>query len=310
MTKVSVIIPTAKRPKLLRRALDSAFAQTMHDIEVIVVVDGPNEETLAMLGGEQDCRLRILHNPSSIGPGAARNAGAAIARGQWLAFLDDDDEWMPRKLEVQLAAGERNPNALITCRCQVITPRGTFVWPRRIYDGSMPIDEYAFDRRSIWRGDSYLATPTFFLRKDVFMRSRFGTTSQHEDTTLLLRVTKEQGGKIIMLPDVLVVIHAEQSGGLSQGSNFAWREVLGWADGMGALLTRRAYSGLCLVTLASQAKVHSDYAAIPVLWKLSWQKGAPTPMQILVFSAFWLVPMGPRRALRAFVLRWSKPHSA
>lgn len=298
MTKVSAIIPTSMRPKLLRRALDSAFAQTHADIEVIVVVDGPNEETLEMLRAEQDPRLRILHNPTPIGPGAARNAGAEIAQGDWLAFLDDDDEWLPKKLELQLRAAEGHDDALISSCCRVVTPRGEYIWPRQTYDGSMPIDEYLLGRRSVWRGAGYMATPTFFLRKDLFLRTRFGTSDQHEDTTLLLRVTKEQGGKIIQLPEVLAVIYAEQNRP-SQGSSFSWREALRWADEMGSLLTPRAYSGFCLVTLSSQAKLNKDYAAMPALWRHSWEKGAPTLIQLLVFAAFWLVPMGPRRVLRS-----------
>ena len=308
MTKVSVIIPTTNRPQLLRRALDSALRQTHSDLEVIIVVDGPNVETLQMLRAEPDKRLKVLHNPAPVGAGAGRNAGAESAQGEWLAFLDDDDEWMPDKIEKQLEAGRAHENALISCRCRVVTSRGDYVWPRRIYDGSMPIDEYVFGRRSVWRGDSYLATPTFFLRKDLFMRAQFGTSSQHEDTTLLLRVCKEQGGKVIMLPEVLAIIHTEQNRS-SQGSNFSWREALRWADDMGALLTPRSYSGFCLVTLTSQAKLNKDYAAFSTMWRRSWEKGAPTLVQLFVFFAFWLVPMGPRRAIRALFLRL-KPRSA
>ena len=103
MALVSVIIPTTGRPKLVLRALASVLGQTHGELEVIVVVDGPNPETIAALGGIADPRVRVLQNRESLGPGPARNIGAAQARGEWIAFLDDDDEWMPQKLEIQLA---------------------------------------------------------------------------------------------------------------------------------------------------------------------------------------------------------------
>src|SRR5690242_19678911 len=99
MALVSVIIPTTRRPAQLRRALDSVFAQTYREFEAIVVVDGPNPDTVAMLAACGEARLRVLQNDHPLGPGLARNAGAAAARGDWLAFLDDDDEWQPENLE-------------------------------------------------------------------------------------------------------------------------------------------------------------------------------------------------------------------
>src|SRR5579859_2653801 len=96
---VSVIIPTVRRPTLLARAADSVLTQTMRDLELIVIVDGPDDATVASLATIRDDRLRVIQIPSSIGPGNARNAGAATARAPWIAFLDDDDEWLPQKLE-------------------------------------------------------------------------------------------------------------------------------------------------------------------------------------------------------------------
>ena len=106
---VSVIVPTLHRPTLLMRALASVFHQTWQEIEVIVVVDGPDPDTIAILQTIDDPRLRVIVNPRSLTAAGARNAGMDKAKGEWIAFLDDDDEWSPEKLAKQMAyaAGRR-----------------------------------------------------------------------------------------------------------------------------------------------------------------------------------------------------------
>src|SRR5208283_5722967 len=142
---VSVIVPTLHRPTLLMRALASVFRQTWKELEVIVVVDGPDPDTIAILQTIDDPRLRVIINPRSLTAAGARNAGMDHAKGEWIAFLDDDDEWLPEKLAKQVAyAGDRGP-ALVTCLSLVVTSAASFVRPQVIYDNLRPIDEYLFD---------------------------------------------------------------------------------------------------------------------------------------------------------------------
>lgn len=104
--EVTVVIPTRNRWHLLSRcALPSVRAQEDVELELVVVDDGSSDdETSARLAEISDRRLRVLRHEVGLGQAAARNAGASIARGTWLAFLDDDDLWAPRKLRVQLDA--------------------------------------------------------------------------------------------------------------------------------------------------------------------------------------------------------------
>src|SRR5208282_1403318 len=149
---VSIIVPTLHRPKLLMRALASVFRQTWRELEVVVIVDGPDPDTIAVLQTIDDPRLRVIVNAQSLTAAGARNAGMDLAKGTWIAFLDDDDEWLPEKLAKQLAyAADRRP-ALITCLSRVVTPTQSFVRPQVIYDNLLPIDEYLFDRRSPFAG--------------------------------------------------------------------------------------------------------------------------------------------------------------
>jgi glycosyltransferase involved in cell wall biosynthesis len=100
--EVSIVIPTRDRARLLRRALGGALGQRDVDVEVIVVDDG-SAEPVESVG---DPRVRIVRQEESRGVACARNTGIAAARGRWVAFLDDDDLWAPRKLRLQLDAAE------------------------------------------------------------------------------------------------------------------------------------------------------------------------------------------------------------
>lgn len=106
---VSIVVPTYNRPQLLRRALVSVLAQTFADFEVLVVDDGQSDETAALVATCADPRLRYLRQPENRGVAAARNRGIGEARGQFVAFLDDDDEWLPAKLARQVALFGRAP---------------------------------------------------------------------------------------------------------------------------------------------------------------------------------------------------------
>jgi glycosyltransferase involved in cell wall biosynthesis len=108
---VSVIIPTYNRAGLVAEAVASVEAQTFRDLEILVVDDGSTDNTpdvLALLEG-----VRVLRHPTRRGVAAARNLGAAAARGEWLAFLDSDDLWLPEKLARQMAYLEERPGLLL-----------------------------------------------------------------------------------------------------------------------------------------------------------------------------------------------------
>ncbi|MCH8549887.1 MAG: glycosyltransferase family 2 protein [Balneolaceae bacterium] len=97
---ISVIIPTYNRRELVTRAIDSALNQTLKPAEVIVVDDGSTDGTAEMLESRYGERI-VLITQQNRGVSAARNRGISKAKGEWIAFLDSDDEWLPKKLELQ-----------------------------------------------------------------------------------------------------------------------------------------------------------------------------------------------------------------
>ncbi len=106
MPKVSVVIPTYNRPDLVKKAIGSILLQTYHDFEIIIVDDGMQKRAQSSVEEIHDSRIVYIQNEKSFGGGGARNVGIKAAKGEYVAFLDDDDEWLPEKLEKQVRAFE------------------------------------------------------------------------------------------------------------------------------------------------------------------------------------------------------------
>lgn len=104
---LSVVIPTRNRAHLVCDAIESAFAQRPEQVEVIVVDDGSTDDTAELLRRAYGPRIHLLSLPERSGAGAARNAGVRLATGELLAFLDDDDLWLPGKLDAELRVLEQ-----------------------------------------------------------------------------------------------------------------------------------------------------------------------------------------------------------
>jgi glycosyltransferase involved in cell wall biosynthesis len=114
--EVSIILPTFNRLQFLRAAVDSVFAQTFSDWELIIADDGSDAETVAWLGSlARAPRVSVLRLPHTGNPGAVRNAGLGAARGEHVAFLDSDDLWLPQKLTAQLASLRQHPQRSWGC---------------------------------------------------------------------------------------------------------------------------------------------------------------------------------------------------
>jgi len=202
---ISVIIPTYNRAGLLARAVDSVLNQTFQDFELIVVDDGSTDRTAEVLAGYQD-RLILLSKPHR-GVSAARNQGLTSARGEWIAFLDSDDYWLPEKLAVQVDFFLHHPQALI-CQTEEIWYRNG----RRVNPGKRHVKP---------SGDIFqmslelcLVSPSaVMIKKDLF--SKVGefdeTLPACEDYDLWLRITAKY--PVYLLKEPLVVKtggHADQ----------------------------------------------------------------------------------------------------
>ncbi len=106
MPTVSIIIPTYNREHLLGRAIQSVLDQTYQNFELIIVDDGSTDDTEKLVKSFNSEKIRYIWHGENKGPSAARNTGIQSAKGDYIAFQDSDDEWMPRKLEKQMRAFE------------------------------------------------------------------------------------------------------------------------------------------------------------------------------------------------------------
>ena len=111
MAKVSVVIPVYNGAATIGHALASVFAQSYSDYEVVVLDDGSTDDTASVLAGYGD-RIRVISQPNR-GLSAARNAGVRASGGEYVAFLDDDDEWMPEKLARSAAILDQDPSCAL-----------------------------------------------------------------------------------------------------------------------------------------------------------------------------------------------------
>ena len=108
MPKVSVVIPTYNRQRLVQDTIDSVLRQTFGDLELIVIDDGSTDDTRRVLQDRYGTRIRYVYQENQ-GESAARNHGIALAGGEYVAFVDSDDLWHPQKLERQVEVFEADP---------------------------------------------------------------------------------------------------------------------------------------------------------------------------------------------------------
>src|SRR5579862_4482573 len=118
---ISVVVPVFNREPVLRRCVDSVLAQEFGDFELILVDDGSTDNSLRRLREYGDPRVRVLARERNMGVGAARNAGVEIAGGEWLVFLDSDDELVPGALRLiaGLAAASSEEVGALWFRCRM-----------------------------------------------------------------------------------------------------------------------------------------------------------------------------------------------
>jgi glycosyltransferase involved in cell wall biosynthesis len=307
MVIVSAVIPTRGRPELLQRAVRSALAQTLRAIEVVVVIDGEDPVTrLALQELEhQDGRVRVLALAASVGGSDARNRGVEVACGEWIAFLDDDDEWLPGKLQAQIdAVGISTAPVLIgTCRMIARTPGGDYVWPRRMPARNEQIGEYILARRTFTRGEGYIQTSTFFVRRSLMLAQPFKSGQlKHQDTEWVLRLARLPGAQVVFADEVLAIHNIEEDRPtVSNKAN--WRYSLEWVRRDRHLFTPRALSAFVLYQIAAEASDQGDWRAFYVLLSEALRHGRNTLRGYAIFLAIWLLPRRRRRRLRDWASR-------
>jgi glycosyltransferase involved in cell wall biosynthesis len=124
ITKVSVIIPAYNRSAYLGEAIQSVLDQTFQDFELIVIDDGSTDNTKEIVKGFLDTRVRYLYQENS-GVSSARNMGIKAANGEYIAFLDSDDIWLPENLELKVNLLDSRPDVGLVCSDAYVVDNST-----------------------------------------------------------------------------------------------------------------------------------------------------------------------------------------
>ena len=197
---VSVIIPTHNRAELLRNTIQTVLAQTVPNIEVIIADDASRDHTEEMVRSFGDPRLRYLRHAVNQGAPAARNTGIRAARAPYLAFLDDDVEVMPRKLERQLELLRRPGNEdVAVVLCGVAHRQAHQVQNLIPQLNGWVYDEIIDHRCNCSETSAFLVNRSRFDPDPQFDES----LPSHQDYDFL--VTLSQRGRVLTVPEVLVV---------------------------------------------------------------------------------------------------------
>ena len=283
---VTAVIPTVCRPFLLQRAIRSAANQTQPPAEIVVVVDGADEETLAMLRHSPLPAVRSISFLEKVGSAEARNIAIRSAHGDWIAFLDDDDEWFPDKLErqSQAALGSSLKYPIVFSRVTVRTPSGDFIMPRRGPRQQETICDYLFRRRTIFPGEVLLQSSNLFAPRALFMEVplRLGQR-KWDDVDWLLRAQQIDGAGLEFIPEVLSIWHSEDSRRPTMSGSLDWKYLFDWAVSNRTLFSPQAYSGVMLVRIAQEAaRERASRFVWPILMQ-ALRHGSPDLGQLLWF---------------------------
>ena len=301
---VTVVIPTCNRPELATRAVHSALAQTHRDLEVIVVVDGPDEATHEALARVGDERLRVIGLPERGKAPNARNVGARNARGKWVALLDDDDEWMPSKISVQLelAATATRASPIVATRMISRTPRSDTVMPRRLPEPGEPLSEYLTVRRGLFYGDGFIQTSTIMAPAELLRRVPFtvGLRRQQElDWTL--RALQQDDVELLYCPEALVLWHQDENRERISLQN-PWEEQLEWLRASRDLFTPKAYAAVTMSVLSSMAAPTRSLRVFRELLAEARTHGDPGAIDYVTFLQIWALPPDVRHRVRDAVV--------
>ena len=226
MTSVTVIIPVYNREDYLRAALDSVFLQTRLPDEVIVVDDGSTDNTPAV--AESYPEVTLLRQQNS-GVSVARNRAVQTAKSEWVAFLDSDDLWLPRKLELQMAALEAHPEYDVCTSNAVGLKEGA----EGVIPSALDIQP-GTDIAAELRGSLRLPPGTIIARRErVLQVGGFDDTARPcEDWDLWLRLAAA-GCKFLLEPEPLLLIRAHGSNLSNQSYRMMDAEMLAWERHIG-----------------------------------------------------------------------------
>lgn len=265
-----------------------------------MVVDGPDPETIGALRDVDDDRLRLIGLDEPVGGSEARNVGVRAARGEWVAFLDDDDEWAFEKVrkQIEAAAHIRARHPIISSRLLATGSDEKRILPRRLYTSGENVADYLFCRTGLSYGDGMLQTSTLMTKRSLLLDVPFlKGLKQHQDWDWLLKVARQSEVEIAMLPEALTLMHvAGQGDSVSRSTD--WKASLSWAKMVRPAISAKAYSFFIATECVPRARKSGagPETQLRLFWELV-RGGGVGLKQFVLFLCFALIPKGTREML-------------
>jgi glycosyltransferase involved in cell wall biosynthesis len=301
---VSAVIPTRNRPEMVCRAVRCALSQTYWNLEVVVVIDGPDPATLEVLEALNEPRLRIVALPENVGGSEARNQGIGKARGEWIAFLDDDDEWLPQKTEKQLAAAASMPGPLSFVACQFMERDhyGQRVFPIVQEDTEAPFSEYLLCRPGLFTGTGYVQTSTWLVSRQLADKCAFTPRlKRNQDLDWMLRAMSIPGARFRLVREPLSIFNSvQQAGRISRSAD--WEFHYRWALDNRRYFTKRALAYFLSTTCVEDAvRQKRRMSAGPALMHAIFRYGKASFTSFLYFFYYLFLSEDIRQRSRSAV---------
>ena len=185
---VSVILPTYNRAHVIGRAIQDVLEQTYRDLELIIVDDGSTDNTEEIVSKMDDGRIRYIQHEKNRGANAARNTGIAIAKGEYIAFQDSDDEWLPEKLEKQIYVFKKAPKNTGV----VYTGFWRFEGNQKRYIPSPKIKQKEGNICNKILHSNFIGTPTAVVKRECFEKAGIFDENlpRLQDWELFIRISK------------------------------------------------------------------------------------------------------------------------
>lgn len=201
--RISVIIPTLNRAILLRRTIVSVLKQTYQNLEIVVVDDCSTDNTGDLVKEFKDRKINYIRHDYTRGGSATRNTGIRIAKGDYIAFLDSDDEWFPEKLEKQV-------NVLINSPAEIGLVYTRFIRAynnKKVYNAFYWLNQKEGDVHNTLLDGNYITTSTTLIKKECFSKAGMFDESlpRLQDWECWLRLSKFYHFKCVHEP--LVISH-------------------------------------------------------------------------------------------------------
>ncbi|BCL34078.1 glycosyltransferase family 2 protein [Nostoc sp. MS1] len=309
--KLSVIIPVYNSENYIAQTLKSVLSQTYHDFEIIIVDDGSTDKSIDICQQFHDARIKIIHQQNR-GLAGARNTGIRHAQGEYLAFIDSDDLWLPEKLAKHMQHFERSPEVGVSfSRSSFIDDQGK---PLGIYQ--MPklteiTPEYLFCRNPISNGSSVVIRRAV-LEDIKFSVNLYGEVEdfyfddsfrQSEDIECWLRIALQTSWKIAGIPEALTLYRVNM-GGLSANTlkqYESWERILEKTQTYNPEFVEqwgnkaRAYQLRYLARRATRARspqiaVSLLHKAIKTYWRIILEEPHRTLITFGAAYLLWILP--------------------